>query len=215
MVLIEFALIMFLLVSGCVFIYGLVKKDFSLVKKLGLLVTIIVGIYFTVLIFVSFRSHNQLLGLGETKRFCGFYLDCHLGATIVDVKKIQSLDFLPNAKPSANANFYIVTIKISNNARRETLRLHNPIVEMVDDQERKFSPLYVGKAPIDTSQSDIPQLEQPVGPNNDSFTQDLVFDIPSDAQNLKLLIEEGDGFPELFLIGDEKSLFHEKTYFQI
>lgn len=215
MVLIELALMMFMPVSVCILIYGLVKKNISLVKKFSFLVTVIVGIYFVVLLFVSYRSHNQLLGLGETKRFCGFYLDCHLGATVLDVKKTNAIDLLPNTQPATNSDFYIVTLKISSNARRATLHLYNPRAEILDDQDHKYSPRYVGNTPIDTTQSNFPQLELPVTPNNDSFTQDLVFEMPSSAQGLKLLVEEGGWFPEIFLIGDEKSLFHKKTYFQI
>jgi hypothetical protein len=45
-----------------------------------------------------------------------------------------------------------------------------------------------------------------------------VFDLPSDIRNPSLLITEGPWMGrliELFLIGDEDSLFHKKTRFRL
>lgn len=215
MVLVELFFMLFVLFSGVRLIYGLVKKRFNVVKGTSVLMVIIIGIYFVILILVSIHSHNRLLSLGEVKHFSGFYLDSHLGAEVMDVKKTDTIDSLTNVKSAQNQDFYLVTLKITNNARRATLRLHDPIVEIMDEQGKRFRPQFIGKTLIHSPQNGIPQLALPVGPNDDSFTQDLVFEIPSSVQGLKLLVEEGDWFPEIFLIGDEKSLLHKKTYFQI
>jgi len=46
----------------------------------------------------------------------------------------------------------------------------------------------------------------------ESYTTDFVFDVPNDAQTLRLLIPEDD--PETrFVIGHENSLWHKKIYF--
>src|SRR3989442_9148534 len=56
-------------------------------------------------------------------------------------------------------------------------------------------------------------LTQPLRPG-ESYTTDFVFDVPNDAQKLRLLITEDD--PETyFVIGHENSLLHKKIYLSL
>ncbi|GEM_PF-6615006 len=60
-------------------------------------------------------------------------------------------------------------------------------------------------------------FEQPVGPAG-FYTKDIVFDLPSDIQNPRLLVTQGiwvERLIEFFLIGDEDSLFHRRTMFRL
>src|SRR5205814_7694235 len=38
--------------------------------------------YTALLIGSSLLSHDDVLGPGQPKRFCGFYLDCHVGVAV-------------------------------------------------------------------------------------------------------------------------------------
>ena len=40
------------------------------------------ALYAAGVIVVSLTSHHELLPVGETKYFCGFYLDCHVGVAV-------------------------------------------------------------------------------------------------------------------------------------
>ncbi len=56
-------------------------------------------------------------------------------------------------------------------------------------------------------------LTEPLRPG-ESYTTDFVFDVPKDAQGLRLLITED--CPEThFVIGHENSLLHKKIYFGV
>jgi len=56
-------------------------------------------------------------------------------------------------------------------------------------------------------------LREPLRPG-ESYTTDFVFDVPQDAQGLRLLIAED--CPEThFVIGHENSLLHKKIYFGV
>ena len=56
-------------------------------------------------------------------------------------------------------------------------------------------------------------LREPLRPG-ESYTTDFVFDVPQDAQGLRLLIAED--CPEAhFVIGHENSLLHKKIYFGV
>ena len=56
-------------------------------------------------------------------------------------------------------------------------------------------------------------LREPLRPR-ESYTTDFVFDVPQDAQGLRLLIAED--CPEThFVIGHENSLLHKKIYFGV
>ncbi len=56
-------------------------------------------------------------------------------------------------------------------------------------------------------------MAQPLQPG-ESYTTDLVFDVPKQARGLRLLLLEDD--PETrFVIGHENSLLHKKIYFDV
>ena len=48
-----------------------------------------------------------------------------------------------------------------------------------------------------------------------SYTTNLEFKVPKDVHGLRLLIETTSGWPDHFVIGDENSLAHKKTYFAL
>jgi hypothetical protein len=166
---------------------------------------------------VSLASTEVVLGRRQPKRFCGFYLDCHLNVAVMDVSGTRAVGN-GAAQRNAEGNFFFVTVRVGSDAKAETLRLHRPAVRVVDDLGRTFSPL-----PPDTPGLEgiagADGLSQPVAAGKAYLTV-LAFDLPKGLTNPRLQITEMEGaWPdrlfEMFLIGDEDSLLHAKTTFSL
>lgn len=127
------------------------------------------------------------LAPGEVKRFCGFYLDCHLGVAVVGARRIAAKQ--------------IVTVEISSNAREATLTPYGLTARLVDDSGRRYPPEPTG--PLES-----------VAPGG-SYRKDFVFDLPATAPGLLVLDVRERGFPDDFLEwllpGDEDSFLHRGT----
>lgn len=161
--------------------------------------------YTTTLLGVSLASREKTLELNEPKEFCGFYIDCHLHASVSSARTAKQFE-----DKTANGIFYIVKVKISSDARRAELGLHNPQFEVVDKQSRTFEP-------VEFSNRSGNSFEQKV-PAGGSFEGEVVFDLPMDATNPRLDISEGIGIDKVIesvLIGDEDSIFHQRTRFKL
>jgi hypothetical protein len=161
--------------------------------------------YTTMLLGVSLASREKTLELNEAKEFCGFYTDCHLHASVSSVRTAKQF-----GDKTANGVFYIVKVKIFSDARRAELGLLDPQLEVVDERKRIFEP-------IEFSNDSENFFEQKV-PAGGSFEGEVVFDLPGDMQNPRLDISEGIGIDkviEAVLIGDEDSIFHQRTRFKL
>jgi len=165
--------------------------------------------WFTAYIFLlfcgSFFSVERTLGLNEPKEFCGFYFDCHLHTAVADVKKAKTL-----GDKTANGEFYTVKIKVSSDARRAELGLHNPQFTVVDANNKRYGRVE------DLTVSGNP-FERKV-PASGAFEDEIVFDLPTDIQNPRLDIAEGIGVDKVIesvLIGDEDSIGHKRNYFKL
>ena len=168
-----------------------------------------VGVWFAVyavmLVTISLASEEKILGLNEPKAFCGFYLDCHLRASISEVRKTKII-----GNKTAVGEFYLVRVKVSSDARRAELNLWNPQFVVKDAQGRQFERI------VELEKNDS-SWEQKV-PAGGVFEKEIVFDLPADAENPRLDIAEGISggkVIESFLIGDEDSIFHERVWFDV
>jgi hypothetical protein len=84
---------------------------------------------------------------------------------------------------------------------------------LVDDRGRRFLPSPEGQTAFARINGPSTPITQPLRPG-ESYTTDIVFDVPKDAQKLRLLITEDD--PETrFVIGHENSLLHKKIYLSL
>lgn len=170
-----------------------------------------VAIYVLILLDVSLTGKEKVLGLNEPKEFCGFYLDCHLHAEIENVRAAKII-----GNRTAQGIFYIVKVKIFNDARRATLHLIETKAEIFGGDGRIYS--RQTDAERELGESAAPDFNRKVLPQ-ESFEKEIVFDIAEpNAPDLKLSVTEGYGIDkviEAFLIGDEDSLFHQPTLFRI
>jgi hypothetical protein len=155
------------------------------------------AVYLGVVLVVSLRSRTEVLPRGTPLHFCGFYIDCHLSAT-VDSFEITS-------GPGGRLR-YVVHVRFANSARRATLSVLNPRAELRDEQGYRLQPIaerFIGR------QVPIPK-EIELGPRA-SVTLDLVFINMNPLIEPKLWLTEGtsfERFTEKFLLGDSDSFLH-------
>lgn len=204
-------------VGFVVLLYGAVRRS-SFFAKLGAGTALTVGIgYFLLLGGVSFASSEKILPPGGEKYFCE--IDCHMAYSIVGVQSAAALG--PEKQQiAAHGKFEIVRLKtwfdestISPRRGNGPLTPNRRRVQLVDDRGRSFLPSPEGEIAYTRINGPSIPLTQPVRPG-ESYTTDLVFDVPSDARELRLLITEDD--PETrFVIGHENSLLHKKIYLSL
>lgn len=181
-------------------IHALLREKRELLRAIGLGALIWAGAYLAILLTMSLTSRPRVLGLHEAKRFCGFYLDCHLGV---------SVEAVDTAQTSAAGRRWIVTVRVSSTALRARLRLHDVRAVVIDGQGRRFTRDTAAEQRL----AGVASLERPLEPG-ESYTVRLVYDLPLDAAAPALAVTEGyavDRLIELLLAGDEDSLLHATT----
>lgn len=194
-------------------VYALKTGHAGLTEKIVIAILILGGVYFSVLFAVSITSREKALEQHQVKKFCGFYLDCHLGVSVENVNLTKTLGNPPEQQ-RAEGVYYVITVKVSSDAKGATLDFVNPQATVVDDQGRKYSRSLDGERALEKAQGKAIPFGQAVGPQGDSYTKELVFDLPENVHNPSLIVTDGlwiERLLELFLIGDEDSLFHKKT----
>lgn len=178
----------------------------AIARSIALVAAAWLGAYATVLVVTSLTSRERTLAPGETKRFCGFYLDCHMGVAVERVDTASTI-----AGISAGGTFYIVTLRVSSDAQRVPLSLERPDVVIVDAEG--FRHERSREAERQLTRGQLVDLERPVEAGH-SFTRTVVIDVPRDVRNPRLLVTMGgplDRTVELALIGDEDAWLHAPT----
>ena len=171
-------------------------------------VAIWLAFYFTMLLGFSFFSEEKNLGRNEPKEYCGFYLDCHMHTAVSGVRTAKTI-----GDRTAKGKFYIVTVNVFSNAARATLGLHSVETSVVDAAGNTYYRDELAEAELDPQ----PPFELQIGPE-ENFDKEIVFDLPTDVKEPRLDIREGYGIDrviEAFLIGDEDSIFHKRSYFKL
>src|SRR5712691_11269266 len=201
--------------SFLVLFYGAVRRS-SFFTKLGAgaAFTIVAG-YLILLTGVSFASSEEVLHPGGWKYFCE--IDCHIAYSLAGAQTAAAVG-LEMQRVAARGKFVIVRVKtwfdertISAHRGNGPLTPNRRKVLLVDDTGRSFVPSPEGQAGFARINGPSTPLSQLLRPG-ESYTTDFVFDVPKEAQGLRLLITEDD--PETrFVIGHENSLLHKKIYF--
>ena len=199
------------------FVFTLVKRKFRANKVVLGAAALIVAAYIGVLLMFSFTSNEQALARGQEKHFCE--LDCHLAYSIVDVTDSKTLGNAA-AQAVANGTFRSITIKtrfdentISPTRGNGLLYPNSRMLTLIDDQGRKYLPSAEGQRVLEQNQAAGAAMTTPLRPG-ESYTTTVVFDLPADARNPSLIINEGKWLTH-FVIGHENSPFHKLTKFQL
>lgn len=193
-----------MMVAAAVFVHARVTKRPTPWRVLGLGATGWAGLYAAMLLATSLYSRELVLGTDENKKFCGFYLDCHMQVAVTRVDTVRELGLR-----RANGIYYVVTLRVSSDAVRARLNLMSPKLVLRDNSGRAYD-----RVPNTT---DIAALTREIGPE-ESFHSTIVFDVPDDATDLRLHVSMGfwaDRLIETFLIGDEDSMLHKRVSFRI
>jgi hypothetical protein len=155
------------------------------------------GVYVVIFLIASLASHDRVLAVGEEKHICE--VDCHLAYSVAATKA--------EALPSGRLR-EIVTVKVrfdeatisSRRPRDATLTPNSRYVALVDDAGNTYTGSTEG-------------LKRKLIPG-ESYTTNIVFDVPASAKGLRLVLRNND--PETALIiGHENSLLHAKTTFAL
>lgn len=167
--------------------------------------------YVAMLFGFSLTSREKVLAAGEAKEYCGFYLDCHMHTAMTNVRTAKTLGSV-----SAKGTFYIANVKVFSDARNPAINLHliEPKARVVMPNGAKIERDFAAESTLPTANV---KLDQEID-NSQTIEKEIVFDVPADAANPKLLITEGYGIDktiEHVLVGDEDSIFHAQTFFEL
>jgi hypothetical protein len=203
--------------SFFVLFYGVVRRSSFFAKAGGGAALAIAAGYFILLTGVSFASTEKVLPPGGWKYFCE--IDCHIAYSLAGVQTAAALG-TEMQQVVAHGKFVVVRVKtwfdertISAHRGNGPLTPNQRRVLLVDDRGQSFAPSPDGQITFAQINGPSTALTQPLRPG-ESYITDFVFDVPRDAQKLRLLITEDD--PETRLvIGHENSLLHKKVYFAV
>jgi len=157
-------------------------------------------VYFGLLFGFSAASHATTLARGQEKYFCE--IDCHLAYSVLDVK----------TQARADSTHYVVTLRTrfdetttSPSRPKDAPLTPSPrLVRLLDAGGHEYAPAVETGTPLLT----------PLKPA-DAYTTQLEFAVPKDAGSLSLLVTTTPQWPDHFVIGDENSLGHKKTYLSL
>lgn len=174
-------------------------------RALGFVTTAIgwAAIYAGALGFASWRSSDVVLEPGATKRFCGFFLDCHVGVAVVN----HTMERAPGGD-----RYDILVLRFSSTARRETLRPWDVQIQLQDSQGQS----HWRSDEAEVATGGITRLLQDIPPGG-SYDVRVAFKLPGNTEPRRLLARQGPAFllPESFMIGDEASVGHGKTWLAV
>jgi hypothetical protein len=156
-----------------------------------------IGVYLLLFLGASILSHGRVLAPGEEKHICE--IDCHLAYSVVGTRS----EPLPNGGMRQT-----VTVKVrfddetisSRRSRTAPLTPNSRYVALVDAHGNKYPGSTDG-------------LHRQLIPG-ESYTTDIVFEVPAAAQDLRLVLRNNDA-ESAFIIGHENSLLHGKTTFAL
>jgi hypothetical protein len=204
-----------LAVTGLVLIVSLLLRKWKVSKVALLGGCAAASVYLVLLLGASVMSQEKVLTSAGKKYFCE--IDCHIAYSVESVAEAKVLGTAPQ-QATASGKFYTVKIKtwfdentISSRRGNSPLFPNPRRVVIVDDQGREYPPSADGLSILQHSEANWTPLTQSLRPG-ESYTTNLVFDLPEGARNPRLFIADADIVTN-FLIGHENSPLHKKIYF--
>lgn len=186
---------LFLAVAAAVIFWFARKPKFA--RTAALATATGAAIYLALLLGFSASSRSTTLARGQEKYFCE--IDCHLAYSIADVQS------QPGGRYTITLRTRFDETTIGPKRPKDAPLSPSPReVRLIDNAGRTYLPITAQGTPLST----------PLKPA-DSYTTQLEFSIPTDAANLRLLINTVPAWPDKLVIGDENSLLHAKTYFSL
>ena len=194
-------------VAAIVLVQSLIVRKRRRARIVLIAIIVIAGAYLGAIVAFSLASREKVLARGEEKHFCE--LDCHLAYSIASVRQTKTPGNASN-QSTARGTYTVVTIKtrfdettIAPWRGNGLLYPNSRSLALFDEHGNRYDP---------SSQSGTP-LTDPLRPG-ESYTTDVVFDLPPEVKAATLLINEGDWITH-FVIGHENSPLHKKTRFRV
>jgi Domain of unknown function (DUF4352) len=158
--------------------------------------------YGALLVTVSLTSRPKVLRIGERQCFDDWCITVERAARQSQVGK-------PPAVADARGIFCVVTVKVSNAARRVAQRESNVGVCLIDARGHRYDPSPQGQLALDAMGAGGQDLTTKMPPGG-SFDRTVVFDVPQDTADLGLVVTHRL-FPGALIIGDSQSFLHPPT----
>src|SRR5881296_1520810 len=155
------------------------------------------GLYLLLFLGASVFSHSRVLAPGEEKHICE--IDCHLAYSVVGTKSEPLPTGQVRQTVTVKVRFDEQTIS-ARRSRTAPLTPNSRYVALVDARGHQ----YLGSTD---------GLRRQLIPG-ESYTTDLVFEIPAGARDLRLVLRNNDA-ETAFIIGHENSPWHGKTTFRL
>jgi hypothetical protein len=202
-------------VAALVLVQSLIVHKRGRVKFILVAMLLMAGAYLAAILIFSLASQEKALARGEEKHFCE--IDCHLAYSIVNTRQEKALG---NPPATAQGTYTVVTVKtrfdestISSRRGDGLLYPNSRVLTLLDEHGNKYSPSVAGQRALDAAQGGGTALTTPLRPG-ESYTTNVVFDLPAGVKAGTLLINEGESITR-FVIGHENSPLHKKTRFQL
>ena len=203
---------------GTVLMFGaLLTRRWEPARKIFIALVALSCLYGMTVLAAALASSEKILRAGGRKYFCE--LDCHLAYSMTSVQTAKTLGS-GEKQVTATGMFYVVTLRTyfdeettSANRGNGLLYPNLRMLRVLDDGGQSYAPSLEGIKALDVPAAKMVPLDQSLRPG-DSYETTFVFDLPSDAKNLRLWLT--DPLPvNWLLIGHENSYFHKKVYFAL
>ena len=202
---------------GLVALQALVRRRYGWMRVSLVGLALLSATYFGLVLAFSVMSAGKVLAHGEEKYFCE--IDCHLAYSVTGVHRADRLG-AGAAQVAARGEFLVVTLRTRFDAntispgRGDSPLSPNPRRAVVHNADgRVYEVSEEGRRALATEGGVGMPLDTPLRPG-ESYTTELVFDLPAEARDPVLLLNESS--PETrFIIGHENSPLHGKTEFKL
>ena len=198
--------------------FSLFRGRKQLAGRLAIALLAAFSLYLAATIGVALASEQKVIALGGEKHICE--IDCHVAYAVQEVATAAYLGPERTAvRPKGR--FHVVTLRTRFDAettserRPEDARLYpgSRIIRVVDADGRTYDVSPEGQAALGGPPPAPDMLTRPLLPG-ESFTTQLVFDLPADVREPMLLIQDTD-WTKWGLIGSETFPLHKKALLRL
>lgn len=200
---------------GLLALHALVRGRYGRMRVTLFGLALIAAAYAGLVLAFSVVSEGRVLARGEEKYFCE--IDCHLAYSVVGLRRAKALG-VGGALTEARGEFLVVTLRTRFDAntispgRGDSPLTPNPRAAFVRDAGgRAYGVSEAGRRALATEGGVGMPLDTPLRPG-ESYTTELVFDLPEGARDPVLLVKESSPATR-FIVGHENSPLHGKTEF--
>jgi hypothetical protein len=198
-------------VVGCglaliVALLALVRRRWSAARRTLIGLSCYLLLYALALVSVAALSPQRALTMGQERCFD----DWCLAAT--HAAQQPAVGVAPLVV-TAQGRFVVVTVRVTSHAKAISQRALDVQLYLLDGAGRRYDASSAGQRALDAADQSGHPLASELAPSG-SFTHTVVFDIPTDAGPLALVVSHG-AFPGAIIIGSDQSVFHRPTIIRL